>query len=59
MKCPSGMVVDKTRKLSKKRLDVIIEALNARLSGEIEDAYEVEDYQEARLWAQQQREKRS
>lgn len=54
MDCPSGMIVDKTRKLSKRRLGVIIEALTARLSGEI-DIVDVtnNDYEEALIWAQQ------
>lgn len=47
------MVEDKPRKLSKRKLAAIIEALTERLAGEVETSIPIKDYKEALLWAQQ------
>lgn len=48
-----GFVVPKTARLTRKRLEAIEEALNARLSGEQDTEDEDYDYAGALRWAQQ------
>lgn len=51
------MTENKPRKLSKKKLAAIIEALTERLAGDVETSIPVKDYEEALLWAQQKRDR--
>lgn len=52
------MIEDKPRRLTRKRLRAIIEALACRLAGPIETNIEHDDYTNALLWAQQEIERR-
>lgn len=51
------MIEDSTRKLSKKRLGAIIEALTERIAGEHETEFSTKDYEEALKWARQKRDR--